>query len=55
MAVIKYLGHPLHTVAAKERDRQRIAEAMEKFGSIEPAKEFKPAPTPAERRVATWK
>lgn len=38
MAVIKYLGHPLHTVAAKERDRQRIAEAMEKFGSIEPAK-----------------
>ena len=55
MAVIKYLGHPLHTVAAKERDRQRIAEAMEKFGPVKPAQEFEPTPTPAERRVASWK
>ena len=55
MGAIKYLGHPLHTVAAKERDRQRIAEAMANFGPIEPAQELQKIPTPAERRVASRK
>lgn len=51
---VQYLGHPLHTVAAKAQARQQLAEAMAAYGAVPPAEPFEIKPTPAQERVTRY-